>query len=203
MIRNNINLWHLFSKGEQDQAFVCRKCWCEVKIFHEFYIRIESLHCATQANESIYVESLTERLKISLLTKKESNEFKRCPDDDYQTAEYLRDHFGNWMAGVAILYLFIFYFFSRKAQHRPTPVEHLCHWYIQEKKLSKRKFRGKRKMCMAQMSRSEKCDPRKLHTKRITKVAAKMHRKYSSELRYDYGCRESDFNWCFLSLQLR
>lgn len=255
VIINKSNLWHSTSKGEQDQAVVCRKCWWEVKIFHEFYIRIESLHCVSSANENIYVEDVTEHLKISLLAKEESNEFKRYPDEDYHTAEYLRDRFGRLMAvecrrhfrsGLIQIHCFFqsktqicclhkvkktnfrigfsfhfaaiplslaselinrskvwhFLFFSPKVRHRPNHIKHLCHWYSQKKNPSKRDHRGKRKTFLMRLSRSEICDPRKRHTKRITKVAAKMHRKYSSEFRYVFWWREFDSNWWILSLQL-
>lgn len=59
----------------------------------------------TQANESIYVESVTEHLKISLLTNEECYEFKRYPDEDYQAEQYLRNRFGRSMAGEATFHL--------------------------------------------------------------------------------------------------
>lgn len=92
VIMNN-NFSHSILQGESNRGVVCRKCWWEVKMFHDFYSRIEAVHCVTQGNESIFVRSVTEHLKIDLVTKEENNEFKRCTDEDCQTAEYLRDRF--------------------------------------------------------------------------------------------------------------
>lgn len=161
---------------------MCRKCWWEVKIFHEFYSRIESVHCVTQNNESIFVESVTEHLKISLLTKAESSDYKRCPAEVYHTAEYLRDHFGKSKAGkspTGIVWLLNFLY--RKVQHRPILVIH-PYWNIPMKSPAKRNRSGKRKTpILMRLSRLRSHDPRKHHIKRITKVAAEMRLKYSSE----------------------
>lgn len=105
---------HLTPKNETNQGVVCRKCWWEVRIFHDFYSRIESLHCVTQTNENIFGDSVTEHLKISVLTKEESNEYKRCSDEEYPTAEYLRDRFGTSKVNRQFASGHFSYFISRR-----------------------------------------------------------------------------------------
>lgn len=87
-------------------------------MFHEFYIRIDSIHNATQENESVFVESINDHLKISMMTKEEAedDDFKECADI-FQTAEYLRDRFGMLyeciIIAIWILYQFPFFEFKR------------------------------------------------------------------------------------------
>lgn len=90
-----INVLHSIPKDGSCQGVVCRKCWWEVKIFHEYYIRIESLHRVTQTNDGIFEESVNEHLKIDLLAKEEGAEYHLGGHVDCHTAENSRNQFGR------------------------------------------------------------------------------------------------------------
>lgn len=62
---------------EPQEGIVCRKCWCQIELFHNFYTRIENIH---RHQETIFVDSITP-------VKIEENEFKEIffldfKDDD-------------------------------------------------------------------------------------------------------------------------
>lgn len=145
VIMNN-NFSHSISQGESNRGVVCRKCWWEVKMFHDFYSRIEAVHCVTQGNESIFVRNVTEHLKIDLVTKEENTEFKRCTDEDCQTAEYLRDRFCNSKNGSISTRSYVnLHFPFQQTRHHPNLVYSPCHWCVRRRSPSRKSQGGKRK----------------------------------------------------------
>lgn len=68
---------------------MCRKCWCKVGLFHEFYIRIEEIH-TTDFPSTVVIEDLIQNFKDEDELKNESNDFdgfsEFMGDDDFATA---------------------------------------------------------------------------------------------------------------------
>lgn len=73
-----------------------------MEIFHEYYLQIEAIHNSIHEQESIFVGSINDHLQVKLITKEEPDSDggyddvkDECVDDDYSTAEYLRERFGK------------------------------------------------------------------------------------------------------------
>lgn len=64
----------IIMQEEPHSGKVCRKCWCKVGLFHEFYICIEEIH-RTVFPSTVVIEDLIQTFKDGDELKNESNDF--------------------------------------------------------------------------------------------------------------------------------
>lgn len=100
---------------EPQSGKVCRKCWCKVGLFHEFYMRIEEIH-TTVFPSTVVIEDLIQNFKDEADLKNESNDFdgfsEFMDDDDFATTA--NDDNGMFIKNHLIFEFFFFIINSTK-----------------------------------------------------------------------------------------
>lgn len=72
------------------EGIVCRKCWCQIEVFHNFYTRIENIH---RHEETVFVDTLISIKSEHETTNNKSNkEFGEDFEDEEIEVDFQNDH---------------------------------------------------------------------------------------------------------------
>lgn len=74
---------------------VCRKCWCNVDIFHQFYIRIEEIQGIYYKTENIIKCDITSCDSKDLIINEDSQFFENNTTEDFDNISVKNDQFNK------------------------------------------------------------------------------------------------------------
>lgn len=83
----------IYRQEEPKTGYICRKCWCKVDIFHQFYLQIEEIQSACYKSE--YVEQIKCDVLSDDTKEDESVFFANDVQDNFDNISVENDFFKN------------------------------------------------------------------------------------------------------------